>query len=113
MYACRSGHTDCVRELVKFGVDKEAQDYVRASFLLSDCMRMCKFDCIFEHCVWFFRVPEFGSLSSVLTRPSQSGQTALMAAATYNQVDCARVLLNAGADMEAADKVHRRRLPVC
>ena len=32
VYACRNGHTDCVKELVKFGVDKDAQDNVRAVF---------------------------------------------------------------------------------
>ena len=49
----------------------------------------------------------------VLTRRAQDGNTALMEAATYNHADCARVLLNAGADMEKADKVHYWRLSLC
>ena len=40
---------------------------------------------------------------------AQTGSTALIWAGRYGQLDCLRLLLNAGADMNAADKVRASR----
>ncbi len=48
-----------------------------------------------------------------LTKHAQTGYTALIYAAIEGRAECVRLLLDAGADKEAADEVRASRSAVC
>jgi hypothetical protein len=110
--AAERGNSNCARLLIDSGADKEAKDKV--------CNGRCFAAAFFlVMLIWFpvsvysFFLSEFSSIwrSRCMfggDSNSQSGSTPLILAARNGRADCVRLLLEAGADRDATNKVHDR-----
>ncbi len=128
--ASDAGHTECVRLLIDAGADKEAKDQV----LIGYCFARARISIVFcfiqfptslslsfKSCLGFvatlLSTHNFSLVLFLLSflfqwcryvfgqSDSQDGNTALIRAARKGHTDCARMLIDAGADKEAKDEV--------
>lgn len=98
--AARNGHTECARLLLDAGAVKEAKDKV-----CIDGSPRGVLACVRGHVSARIHCLVSYSFSSI-----QDGTTALLYAAMNGHADCARLLLDAGADLETTDVVRGRRI---
>ncbi len=123
MYAASRGHVDCARLLVGAGADKDARCNVRGLRCCSAVVRKLVLFCAdsFDDAISPFVFQEFISPASVhcvalhfastvrmydcCNCIAQNGWTALMWAAKKRHIDCARLLLDGGANLEAKNNV--------
>jgi hypothetical protein len=89
------GHADCVQLLLDAGADKEARNEVRVRV-------------VYQYPIVFHSISHFSCclrFLSLIGGASQNGSTALIYAVQYHHANCVRLLLDAGADLEALDRV--------
>ena len=120
VHAVRWEHADCVRLLLDAGADTNAKNEVHDRSLRRNgvCLHMSwaiiiliHFYRALSHCLLVCTVrvlartltPRVGMRHGDLR--TQNGWTALMNAAEFGRTDCARLLIDAGADTEAKDEV--------
>ena len=115
--AVESGQTNCVRLLIDAGADKDTKDWVRVGncfavpllpFLFYVLLRIFLFiRCRRCHVLYSYCTPAYfdGIVSGGCESDSQGGMTALMCATANGRADCARLLIDAGADKEVKDDV--------
>ncbi len=100
MYAASYLHTESARLLIDAGADKD----VMCKVCLGLFSEIAIDNCIFVGIVHFSCI----RVSSRCFKP-QNGFTALMWAAKKNHMECARMLLDVGADIDAQNKVRLMR----
>jgi hypothetical protein len=118
MMASEYGHAHCLQLLLDAGADKNSQAKVRASQSAASEMLLSGVgggrSIAMINCLSRF----FNSLIALMLRCvsplhiccthtcAQTGSTALIWAGRYGRADCLRLLLDAGADKDASDKVY-------
>ncbi len=105
MGACGDGRTECVKLLLEAGANKEARDIVCEERPL-----VMTIDIFIEGANVFLQIFAWKSvcllsLGGNVWRHLQNGTTALIYAAGKGHLECVRLLINHGANKEAADKV--------
>ena len=107
MRASMEGRPWCVRRLLEAGVAKESKGKVR-------CVITCRVQRFISSLItqtplliFIYRLIKFTCLlgSRNCQRQTQGGDTALILAAEKGHFDCVRLLLEAGADKDAANEV--------
>ena len=105
--AAAQGNVDCVRLLLDAGADKNSTDKVCASVPHFRWNAILQYT--FRLNILIITILCFSGAGGVSLRHSQEKRTALMSAVSCRQIDCLRLLLSFGVDLDAKDTVRVSR----